>query len=317
MITLCDDVIHVIIDNIHPHSFNDTFNDILKQYNTYLTNREYKMDIYEPGEDDAQVYNIVHTDYTSNAIKYALKDLKEHKKKNDIKKLDYFNAIYQLLELYKTHKMFHKAINQRLSYDYKIIMAILMEGFKESHNKKMVKVFSCIKKSMYSVSQKHSPAIKYLMKRDIFIFTNSGCLCCKKNLPAWWPIATLKETDWETHMPHISKNTFNKWNKMTDGYLSEGCCSFRCYMYTRPTRESIYDEEYGYISHHKRNLKMGEKMNLICNNEDCEQYITPIQAITNGTRFCDGFCRSEQAYLEYKNSYIEYNRGSRYRRRYM
>ncbi len=305
----------MIIDNIHPRSLNDTFADVLMEYNKYLTDSEAaEMDVYEPGEDDAQAYNPVYRDYTTDAAKYALEKLKEHKKKYELKKVDYFNAIYQLLELYNTNTMFHRTINQRLSYDYKTIMSILMEGFKESHSKKMANVLSSIIKPVYGYSYKPNAAIKYLMKPDTCVFTNSGCLCCRKTLPSWWPMAGMKEADWSVYMSHVDRNVLNKWNKMTDGYLSEGCCSFRCYLNTRPVRESVYDEEYGYISHHKRNLKIGEKMNLICNNEECGQYITPIEAIIKGTRFCDGFCRSHQSYLEYEisNSRRSGRRGRRH-----
>ena len=307
MATLCDDVISVVLDNIHPPLFTDIFNQVIEEYTTHV--QPTKNDIERVEEAYYDEYdNLWPATYYLNTTPHVLENrgiymalgkLKEIRTVYGHTKLDYFNTIYQLLEMYKTHSMFHKSINNRLNYDYKLVMKILMAGFKDNHKRKTMGLFNDINRLSTDTWRYTKKVMKYPTRCDDFIFTNRGCLYCNKYLPHWWPVAGLCDT-WDVYMPHINKSVLDTWIKKTDGYVSEGCCSFRCYINICPEIGIIYDKKYGYISYNKRKLQKGDKIKLMCKYEECCNNIKITDAIINGTYYCDNFCRSQQSYIEFK-----------------
>jgi hypothetical protein len=319
MATLCDDTISVVLDSIHPPLFTDIFNQVLEEYTTHVQPTKNDIERIEEAYYD-QYNNLWPATYhlniaphvlESRGIYMALGKLKEIKRVHGHTKLDYFNAIYQLLEIYKTHSMFHKTIKARLNYDYKSVLKILMGGFKESHKKKTSRLFSDINRLSDDTWGYSKNIMKYPSRCDNFIFTNSGCLNCYNKLPYWWPIAKYSDK-WNVNMPHISKSVLDDWNEKTNGYISDGCCSFQCYVTTRPLTIRVYDTEEGCISYKRNNLKIGDKVDMICRFDECRRHINPIDAIITGTRFCSRSCYYDDSYEQFKYE-ARHDRGRRHR----
>lgn len=197
----------------------------------------------------------------------------------DISKKIMYNSLITLFQLRNTNSILRSLINSKCRYNIPTLLKHYINIFKDKHKAKMLYIRS-------DIEQKYIEATH----------CNSGCINCDKYLPNWWP-SLLSEN---SNLSYIPKKVINRWNKKTDTYIRDGCCSFECY---RDTRLPDLSDPYNSL------LQIGQRRELFCIEKYCKARISPVQSAAFHIRFCCIDCQYEHNESQYKY----YKRYKRYR----
>ncbi len=187
-------------------------------------------------------------------------DLESYFFHNNISRKSVFNALITLLNLRSTNTIMKYLIDSKCKYDIPTILNVIHCMYNDKHRYKMIYVFN-------DITSKYIDATH----------CNSGCINCAKYLPLWWPSLSAKSAD----LSHIPNRIIKKWNKKTDTYIRDGCCSFECYRDTRPSDLSDPGNTL---------LQPGQRKSLFCKSPHCGNVITPVQAAAFHVTFCNKDC---------------------------
>jgi hypothetical protein len=248
---LPDDVINIIIDTILPKNIHDSNIKLYKEYEQYsaleLNNWKIQLKIYS----------------SINSIN----------KSNDVCPKIIYTSLYTLKELRNTNTILQYLVDEKCKYDIEFVIELYIRYFQyyiRCHYITSI-IYNLYKKSFYDYDKDdiHKLCTK---KKNYITHCNSGCIVCKKYLPYWWPSL-------EHQAPtYISSSVIEEWNKKTDTYIRDGCCSFKCYKLSRPFNSSKY-------------IQNGERVLMFCQYENCSIFIHPTD-IKYDIHFCSEYCKS-------------------------
>lgn len=254
MMELPDDIINVTIDMIlpkHIHTYH------IWMYNKYKNNT---------------LLELLHPRVQSNIFW----DIKRLKKRHNVSRKIIYTSLYTLNELRNTNTILKYLIDEKIKYDIELLFDLYMYYFQFKEKLTSIpraKILSYIYRIRFPNYNKH-PKIKTHITHS-----NSGCIICKRYLPYWWPSL-------EHQAPvYISSSVIEEWNKKTDTYIRDGCCSFKCYKLSRSIKSSKY-------------IQNGERILMFCQNEDCSKFIHPTDVNYDDFHFCNRYCKGDYEYYD-------------------
>lgn len=218
-------------------------------------------------EYNQYINNNIGLDIINNNLYWPLIRLSQY---NNVSKKTIYNSLITLLQLRNTNNILRSIIDSKCRYNIPTLLKQYINIFKDKHKAKMIYIRN-------NIEQKYIEATH----------CNSGCINCAAYLPNWWPSLSLINPN----LSHIPKEIINIWNKKTNTYIRDGCCSFKCYKDTRlPTLTDPYNSL----------LQVGQRRELFCIEKYCKARISPVQAAAFHIRFCCLECQYEHNQEKYK-----------------
>ncbi len=155
--SLPDDVLNIIIENIMPTWLNNKLIVIYEEYRSCIGHK------YNNGWKP---------EYTVYSLIAHLSD------KHNISNKKVYDALITLLTLRSTNTILRGLVNSYCKYDISLLLKTYINIFKDKHRQKMINVHSDILHHSNYINATHC---------------NSGCINCAMYLPCWWPSLSGKD----------------------------------------------------------------------------------------------------------------------------